>query len=590
MTENAINYQRNKEVERSNREQERQGRQDLERKEYDSRWKRTTDTINAGGSLLGNIFKGITGLLNDANWYGLDKQMVKDVTGVSFNTPLGNMVKFPFTNRIISGIMAVKLAHTIGDADAANSAAKNIYAYIRQANSGSKNYEPNDIFAYLFTMCDAFSYHGYMTRLLALLNKAKGHNKYYFDAMIKACGGDPTSLRANIAQFRAYINSYGMRLNAFYVPKDLSLFQRRYWLYSTIFKDNKVKKSQEYVFVPYELGIYDDTTSTLKAIRYDQFTDAANTYAVGTFEALKAFGDRIINTLLSSSDIGIMSGDILKAYGPSGVHSIPSIPENVDIESAYSEEVLSQIHNATLLGELNSSTPAITTAQFDIHCPAGGTISQGYYVSTNRTDANAYIFGTLFDGVSAAACGPEDGVLNMYKDDPTPDDIMVATRLSVGSENRLYDSTYNLYEFNSSTQIHSDKAFYFVKAHGTEVAINAIIYTLNNDGTIAEFEIKSSFKAAAYSAAFSSLNNGMYNSMKRTFDIFNVISFFDYAPYIYVYDSNYFTTSVQLTMIATNVDAENTATVSAETLKNMHYTAVLSEFGVPLLGNKVRSR
>lgn len=576
MTEQSINYQRAKEDERHNKAEE-------ERKEKE----RKTDFISKVGSGIGGAVGSLIGGINDPSWYNIDKQMVKDTAQISFNNPLGAKVASIGGDKYIPGIMAIKLGHTVGINAAANNAAKNIYAYVRYANSGSKNYEPNDIMAYILQMCDVYSYHAYLCRIYSLALTAKGHNKYYFDGMLQACGVDPQDIRDNLANLRAFINSYAMRANAFYAPKNIPLFQRRYWLYVNIFKDMPIKKSQEYLFNPYTIGLYDDTTSILRAQGYKAWSEDTNTATgLGSFKKLKQFGDTIINTLLSSASFGIMSGDILKAYGESNVHTLPSIDANFHIESIYSAEVLSQIHNASFLGEVQSE--AITIRQFDIACPAGGTILQGFRGTSTSTEGK-FLAAIHAAPDSTISVNMHNKILNFYKDDPTPDDLMVATRLMTIPED------FNASSFTATTggatfyepdgsSVNITRAITTINAVGTEIAMYCDIYTFKADGTFEKTWIPCEFISYPETVAIGNMNASLLQQLKNIIKYFDVASKFDYCPIFYPVDS--LTGEVKFN----NMEAANTASINEQVLSNMHYTAVLSEYGIPLLGSSVRSR
>lgn len=60
----------------------------------------------------------------------------------------------------------------------------------------------------------------------------------------------------------------------------------------------------------------------------------------------------ILEVLLASESIGIMSGDILKAFNTAALIGLKDIDEDYHIEPTYSAEVLSQIDTAIMPGML----------------------------------------------------------------------------------------------------------------------------------------------------------------------------------------------------------------------------------------------
>lgn len=573
MTENAIRYQEAKEKERHNRAEEK-------RNESVAKVQKAATTIGSLMDTFGTIGKSAAVLANDPKWYSRNPVLVKDSARISFNTPLGNEVQDTFSSRIMPGLMTLEYIPTIGDTDTANAAAKNIYAFIRHANSGSKNYEPNDIMAYLYTMSDAFSLHGWLARIYSLALDAKGENKYYFDATLIANHVDPADIRSNLAQLRALINSYAIRINAFAVPKDLSLFNRRYWMATGIFKDSAIKKSQEYMFVPRGWMTYNDATSVLEFNRIESWT--SNASGLLDYSDIVKLVNTVLNTILGSTDIGIMSGDILKAYG-SNLYKLGTIDDNFHIESLYSPEVLSQIHNATIVSDGDNSAVPMKEI-YSIRCPAGGKICQGIAGVANYADGTLPI--DIYYGGGSAPINNSSKVINMYKDDVTPDELMVATRLTALNGDHMplkyiHASGDTLYVVNDSTAYTSTGTLCFAGVVGTEVIARAIIYYFDSTYTVQTNEVKSSLQCIPTNKTYNTLTSNEWNRIKSAYAQMILLSKFDWAPTVYYYQGGYATTATYLQNEFDNLDAANTATVSANTLKSMHYTAVISELGIP---------
>lgn len=180
--------------------------------------------------------------------------------------------------------------------------------------------------------------------------------------LVRAYGGDYADLQNHIADFRALINLFAQRLGAFYVPAVMPIIQRHLWLGLNIFKDHDLARSKLFIFRPEIYYVFNNAAGSLDGVKlplsmkFTDYRDAVN---------------RIINALVSSEDIGIMSGDILKAYGASNMVQLPMIDENFAIEPIFSQEVLSQINGASLLG------PIVDIADFKISQDASGHIFFG---------------------------------------------------------------------------------------------------------------------------------------------------------------------------------------------------------------------
>lgn len=140
-----------------------------------------------------------------------------------------------------------------------------------------------------------------------------------------------------------------------------------------MFKDGDNVRSQVYQFVPSYLHVYDDVKGALIPIEFAPYANSALTFA-----KIKDIGEQIISGLMNSEDIGIMSGDILKAYGQEKMFTVDSITEDFDINEIYSEEVLSQINGATVVGD------PVTPDDIGINQTTNGFIYQGPTSSAKR--------------------------------------------------------------------------------------------------------------------------------------------------------------------------------------------------------------
>lgn len=110
------------------------------------------------------------------------------------------------------------------------------------------------------------------------------------------------------------------------------------------------------MFMPEFVFIYDEIKGQLKPIQLVQ--EINNNFGhMNAVDAIKATVTPIIDVLLSSESIGIMSGDILKAFNDAALIGLGHIDENFHIEPIYSAEVLSQIDSAILPGVINVSDP-----------------------------------------------------------------------------------------------------------------------------------------------------------------------------------------------------------------------------------------
>jgi len=164
----------------------------------------------------------------------------------------------------------------------------------------------------------------------------------------------------------------------------------------------------------------------------------------------------MLDALILSEDIGIISGDILKAYGANNLYTMQPIDSIVDLPVVYSPEVLTQINSATMCGQIGADSDSLM--RFNItQDTKTGRIYQGYLRDGEtkprypRFRFDARSGGSVTDIQLLNRVNVTDRVVNIQKQDVSPDDVMVATRLQVSSDLETEISTvtggtgYNIY-------------------------------------------------------------------------------------------------------------------------------------------------
>lgn len=576
MTSNQVNYARNLEEKRANKAKERENTRSNKARETEThRSNKANERLTGRGQLIrattdtiGNVAKAaggigsLVGAINDPSWYNKDPQLVKDVANISFNTPMGRPIGDEITvanaagasatepARIAPGVMALRYFTTPGMtdgsvSDAVNIAARNIYSYVRYANSGASNYEPVDLMMYLLAMDSLYTLYAWGVRTYAILNYASRYSGYYPTALAHAIGlkmgGSADDWTSNLSNVRAFINQFGIKISAFNVPSNFPYFNRHIWMVSNIFKDMDIRRSQVYAFTPSWVFQYQFLGGGLAPVNFTP-TPGGETGGL-TFKDYQVICEQTLALLNGNEDIGIMSGDILKAYGEANMFRVDTVPESVDLPFVYSDEVLSQIAGASVIPVDYSSTNILQDGKNRIAIGTRKTDTglldvEGYYVSW----AQAYEFTKT------------SVLVNMLKDDPTPDDVMVATRLS---------ATYAAESSNKCK----------LTTYGTEIIVRTDIHTFNGSGKEVSLTATSNYIPAS--------------TWDNLTDFLNAVIKFDWAPdyaYIVIQED----TSFAVLRSVHTQDFGNIATIKAENLRNMHYVAVLSEFAVMDVGNKLR--
>ena len=542
---NVNEAEKNKETARSNREQEKLKREDQRIQKTAVAGKIVNDAF---GNLVGGA-KAIGSFANDPAWYNLNKQLVTDAASLSYHTPLSTVVTVSTlatstsAPRASAVCLKVQLSPGIGGYDlasgvSANSiynssvrvAAQNLYAWVRHANSGASNYEASDLMMYLLAMDSAYAIYAWGRSIYRMANSATSYNFTWLEDIASGCAIDLSDFRSNLANMRTFLNLCATRLNALSVPKSFPYFNRHVWMFSNIFKDSDVDRCSYYVFYPNARGVYNPTQARI------------NYYALPTnlnFQKFVGMMNEIINVLMSDEDIGIISGDIRKAYGSGNLFTIENTPVDDYVEPCYSEEVLTQISGATLCGELAEGT-------YDICQTYNGYIYQGTYVDGATSIPAINQLYPVLTTRGTSLFQHSGWIVNMYKNDPTPDDNMVATRLMAQTAAvTLSQTNYRL-----------------VSMAGSEFIVSATIvgyvdYNNRSSVTVTDF--------------------AEYNQTISTW-----LPQLDWFPQ-FVYNVNTASANEFIYYVS---DLSNYAVIQSEQLRNMHNVALMSLYAIPSSGLK----
>lgn len=301
---------------------------------------------------------------NDPRWYSLNDQLLFDTANVPYSWPLGNRLNLgPYgaglNNIAIPGVFALHVMPTIGISKDGNSpvntAARNIYSYVRHANSGGRNYDSPDLMMYMLAMDSLYSYISFLKRIYGAVNTYNPENYYYPRAVVDAMNVDFDDIQQNLADFRAYVNMLCVKVGSLCIPASMSYMAKHMWMYSGLYSDSVSAKAQTYLFVPYGFLKWNRNTSTQATeLTFEPFT--GRTSGKWKRADLYALGERLFNAVIAEEDVGIISGDILKAFGPQNLFKLEQISETYTVLPSYEQEVLDQIQNLTMVGDLWSST------------------------------------------------------------------------------------------------------------------------------------------------------------------------------------------------------------------------------------------
>lgn len=364
---------------------------------------------------------------NDPAWYSKDPQLVKDVASFPFGMPSGTPISMTSAslnaNALVKvpGVMAINFTPVLGVgsvlSDPINVAATNLYTYLRQEQSASAKYEAADLMMYMTALDSLYALHAHMRRIYGCASAYLATSYYYPKGLLWAMNVDADDLISNLAQFRAIINYFGSSLNKYKLPSHFTYITRHQWMCDGMFTDSQSPKAQTYMFVPSNVWMYDNTYSTgTRLVAY-----ALTGTGTGGLMQVKDFETAwttLFNAIRNDEDVGQMSGDILKAF-PNNVLVAPSIPSDYLVTPEYDERVMMQIHNSQAVGRLLTADASTSITQ-DPSVNSGAIVTKyGLYLRQVASDWAS----PIATGINAVH------VLNYYKQDVTPDDVMEATRL-----------------------------------------------------------------------------------------------------------------------------------------------------------------
>lgn len=465
-----------------------------------------------------------SGKNNDPEWYKHIYTVAEDIARVPFSYPSG--ISFdpmthiqPEDGATISadplsmsfpGIMVFDLMPTIGptqDAtDPANVAAQQIYSIMRQANAGAKNYDPGDVMMLIQAMDSPYMLYNELVRAYRLYDSYDPMNRYQPDALITALGFSP-NLVADRANFRSLLDTFAYRLAAINIPDQFDFIRRHSWLYSNVYTDSeRVEKAQMYAYRPdgfyvWSEGVDGEPTKLAYTSRKSLY--GYSDKLVESLDQIKKAIDTLTVPLLGSGDVGIISGDLAKAFGEGGMIKISPVVDHMSLYPVYSEEVVNQMMNATII----SGGPK----------EVGGLGDNSIFLDYSDLKAGPVIKQkiTLERSIHTQFQPAVRHLLNFVHAEPSVDNVLVATRLITTGFNDVPHSCF------------------VVTSCGTEIVTHAYVY-FNQPRNGNEFNLNSKEVFQYHIVSFRG-GSGSGNIVDY-FETCLLTSKFDYAPTLYVAD------------------------------------------------------
>lgn len=374
---------------------------------------------------------------NDPSWYGADPSLLRDAASIPFSSAIGTSVDYGIpgisdtsksiydqgTRHAIPGVASFRIAPMFGFSDSGNSpiniAANAIYSFLRQANSGAKNYDAPDMMLYCLAMTQVYSYITWLQRLYGYATLYVQRNRYLPKAIIHQNMVSYNDIMNSLASFRYAINLLINKASSLAVPGDMTIFQRHAFLYRDIYSEGDSIKDQLYQMVPDGFFYFKLNDNKSGMLNYAGLVNYATVEgeAPGKLLSVKNlidYGNMLLDPLITSEDFNIMSGDILKAYGDN-VIKLTSLPTEYPVVPVHDYTVLQQLKNCTIIANELSVMQLVQSADVS------------YLEFRPQVPKNAET-STIVQRVTAKL-EYSNPIISVGTNDPDPGEIMEVTRL-----------------------------------------------------------------------------------------------------------------------------------------------------------------
>lgn len=373
---------------------------------------------------------------NDGAWYSANPALLAAAARIPFPFRPGMRVPVDVHRRAsssttcdvrIPGVMSIGYAPTIGISrdvtSAASIAARELYGQIRKNYSSSLDADGPDLIMYLFALDQLHAYLEHCKRVYGVVMKYTGNNHEFPDQILNAMGFQARGrqdLRTRHTEMWGRINNLVYNANKFALPADFHLFQRHMWMNHTLYMDIDSEMGQVYLFVPTHYYVVNEvlesgTSLTAKSIELLDMD----------LDSLLAPAEEMVKALSEWGDAYTIDGYIRRSFADQKWLASDLLDQNYVVQPTYSEEVLQQIENLTVINNLSGLDITQDPSTNAVLCtPRGDMLVDSDFVNWNT-----------------------EPILNMHKDIPAELDVTTASRLTsyfsgyaAGSSNAKYDT------------------------------------------------------------------------------------------------------------------------------------------------------
>lgn len=509
---------------------------------------------------------------NDPAWYATDPALLRDAASIPFSwasgTPINvggfggvEVAKWNFSDAkyTMPGIQVQTLKPSVGFAldptAPINIAANATYAFVVHANSRNTSYNAPDLMQYIMAMSQVYAFISFCQRAYGVATLYAQGNRYLPDALLRVMSIDPDDVRNHLADFRYGINLLINKAASFAVPATMPFFSRQAMLYSNIYTGGTSIKDQLYLYTPdsfWRFNVDSTKAGELQDVVWDTWGESINP-VLYTVDKILEFGSALLEPLISSEDMNVMSGDILKAYGANNIIKLVPLDTSYPIVPIYNPMVLEQMKNATVVGDFKSGSNNVSQEP----------VAKGWLVSTPSVAADSTAPDTAAKQLYRLPFYSENKILTTAIAEPTPEVVMENTRLMAG----LYDIV----------ETEGSGAAFGRLLCGSEIVVGCYFLTreIDDAGTISDYK----FKAYYINTSAIPINAAAQDAFAYQFGI---LSNFKYHPaFMYAAYSGSTPTFSNKYPKNKNFDVDNYAILDNDTIAKLHETALMSMLHVP---------
>lgn len=492
---------------------------------------------------------------NDPAWYAANPQILTDAASLPFNYPLGLPIPMMDGADKLSAptIVAVDVALcpglSVDGSSAINVASRNFYSYVRHQNSGHANYDAPDLMLYCMALDSAYSYYAWMVRLYGIMSLYNRYNRSVPREMVDLMGVNYSDIARQLSDFRTVINQYALKLGVFAAPTSMPIFKRHSWLFSNVYCDSVDPRAQLYITRPTGFYKYVETEGPGK-LQFHPLKDYASSYRM-TLADIRDYGKALLDPIVLSEDLAIMSGDILKAFGDN-TYKIATIASDYTIIPIYDLEFIDAISNASFLG-LRDGNFTVSDNDITQDVQTGAIIWNPTFTSDNVHYARMVEF-----------YNTPYRMLNYAEGEPNPSRNMVATRWGA--------------RYTASSPAEGSIAVQFASV-GSDYITDFTIQrnTFGDNGVTMELDTIS--PAIIYPTSQELLeNSGFALKLRNYFSDLVYLRAFRFTPQVYFY------TGPNLPIAGINMDWNHATSVDVTTQMKMDDAAMLSLYNIPASG------